>query len=68
MRVSRLTSRAVLAACAATLAAGGRVSYGLQGEARFVLADRSTTRKEKGANAVKGKRHASLKSRSNKRK
>lgn len=68
MRISQATSRAVLAACAAALAAGGQVAYGLQGQARYVLADRSTTRKCKGANAVKGKRHASLKARANKRK
>jgi hypothetical protein len=68
MRISQQASRAVLAACVAAMAAGGRVSYDIQGQARFVLADRSTTRKCKGANAVKGKRHASLKARANKRK
>lgn len=58
----------IIAACMASLANFGQVPYAMQIQARDVLAQRTTTRKNKGPNATKGKRQASLKSRSNKRK
>ncbi len=60
--------KSILATCASIIASSASVPYGLQIDARQELARRSTTTKVKGPNATKGKRHASLKSRSNKRK
>lgn len=60
--------RNILALCAAALLQGSSVPWGLQYEARNELAGRGTTLKNKGPNATKGKRQASLKSRSNRRK
>lgn len=58
----------IIAACIASMANFGHVPYAMQLQALNVLAEHTTTRKNKGPNATKGKRQASLKSRSNKRK
>lgn len=68
MRKSVLSVSAIAAMCSASMASHGGVTYALQQQAREAFAERSTIRKVKGPNATKGKRQASLKSRSNKRK
>lgn len=63
-----VSSRSLLAMCAAAMAQNGIVPYDLQISARSALAEQSSTRKPKGSPATKGKRSASLKSRAQKRK
>lgn len=66
----RTTKSNILSRCLAAMAASAvsTIPYSMQIEAQQELARRSSTLKTKGPNAKKGKRHASLKSRSNKRK
>lgn len=58
----------ILAIAASMIMAGQAPSFYMQNEVRQTLAYRSIKRKISGKPATKGKRHASLKSRANRRK